>query len=438
MVADRDVTAPETQAESPPARRRWPIGEPALPDPSPGELLAAELQDAGEDRARRHYAELDGAEAAAFGAPVAVDRMSGLRESGTFAGAPDLTILASTREDKSTSDHYRVAVQRVRDAYAVAEMRLAAAADDALAGAWSVHDLARAAKATRRLAAQRRRTESLEQCVRGRWWIHRFQCRGCGQVHDGPPLTCNQRTCPACVPKLRAQNIAHVLELLEGVDQVRQQKGMRVPRWRFLTLTIKSFDEFLPMRRFMAKAWGKLIRHKFWTKNVGACVAVWETTHTAAGWHVHVHALIDAYLPRDVVVRAWGKVTEGLGEAVGVHLSEPKGGRKQIARELAKYVAKDLGGACSEQTAAWGVAGNPWRLAEFLDGSFRWRTLRTYGDCYDAAERLQAKGTLTCESCAGSMDYLESVWLTDDQVAALRSARRARVPASGSATAAAP
>lgn len=298
--------------------------------------------------------------------------------------------------------------------------------------------MARRAKITKKLEATQRRIRSFENCAEGKVCVHQFHCRGCGQVHDSPPLTCNQRTCPSCVPKLRAQNIAHVLELLEAVDSLRLKNGHRPPRWRFVTLTIKSFDEFLPMRRFMAKAWGKLIRHRFWARAVNACVACWETTHTAAGWHVHVHALVDAFLPRETLVRAWSKVTGGLGQDVGVHISEPKGTRASIARELAKYVAKDLGGAGAADSSAWGVAGTADRLAEFLDGSFRWRTLRTYGDCYKVADQLrQTGGGLTCQECELDFEYLGTVWLTPEQFGEHLAARRKR-PASGQGTPAAP
>lgn len=410
---------------------------PQLPKPTPGQLLAWKIAGTSEDRAVRLEANADGPlvrEAMALDLP---ERKTQWRESGAFAAAPDPRVLASTREDKSTCDTYLTAVARVRDAYAIQEIRLTEAEREASA-AWSVAGLARHRKIEKKLHSVRRRVIAFEACAEGKVCVHRFACPCCGQKHDGPPLTCNQRICPACVPKLRASNIAHVLELLEAVDELRQKRGHRPPRWRFVTLTVRSFDAFLPMRRFMAKAWGKLIRHRFWQRAVGASVACWETTHTAAGWHVHVHALVDAFIPRDTLVRAWGKVTEGLGQAVGVHISEPKGSRKSIARELAKYVAKDLGGASAEQTTAWGVAGTPHRLAEFLDGSFRWRTLRTYGDCYRVADLLKTQSSLQCHDCGVGFDYLGTVWLTPEELDEQRSARRASAPARGNATPAAP
>lgn len=407
-----------------------------LPNPSPGSILAGKVAGYAEDVAVRMEQNAHAEAGAWVMTPAA--RQPAWRESGTFAAAPEQHVLASTREDKSTSDLYLTAVARVRDAYAVQEMQLQEAEREA-SNAWSVAGLARYRKLGQKLESVRKRIKAFEACAEGKVCVHRFACPTCGQMHDSPPLTCNQRTCPACVPKLRAQNIAKVLELLERVDDRRQKAGERTPRWRFLTLTMRSMPDFLPMRRFMAKAFGKLIRHRFWTKNVRAAVVCWETTHTAAGWHVHVHALIDAFLPRDVVVRAWSKVTDGLGQDVGVHISEPKGGRKSIARELAKYIAKDLGGAGAEATTAWGVAGTPHRLAEFLNGSFRWRTLRTYGDCYAVSDSAKDGGSLQCDECGVGFEYLATVWLTIEELEAQRSARRAKqVPADGSATPAAP
>ena len=429
------MTAAAPQAAGGQTRRPAPV---RLSTPTPGEILRGRVAGLAEDVAVR-------LEAANNATPLQSAAMmladphapTSWRESGSFAGTPSPTTLASTREDKSTCNLYLDAIARVRDAYAIQETRLTEAEREA-ANAWSVAGMARRAKISKKLEATQRRIRSFENCAEGKVCVHQFACPGCGQVHDSPPLTCNQRTCPGCVPKLRAQNIAHVLELLEAVDQLRLRNGRRPPRWRFVTLTIKSFDEFLPMRRFMAKAWGKLIRHRFWQRAVEACVACWETTHTAAGWHVHVHALVDAFLPRETLVRAWSKVTGGLGQDVGVHISEPKGTRASIARELAKYVAKDLGGAGAEDSSAWGVAGSSERLAEFLDGSFRWRTLRTYDDCYRVADLLkQQGGSLTCDDCKLDFGYLGTVWLTPEGYDELLASRR-RKPAAGQATPAAP
>jgi hypothetical protein len=411
-----------------------------LPTPSPGEILAHAILQGAEDRAVRLEASIGSAELAHAVALDVPDRKPEWRESGTFAGTPDVAALALTREVKSTSELYLRASARVRDAYAIQE-RLLTEAEHEARQAWSLAALRRAAKIEAKVSGVRRRIAALEACTQGKVCVHRFACPTCGQTHDSPPLTCNQRVCPACVPKLRAQNIAKVLELLDAVDDLRQKRGERTPRWRFVTLTVTSFDRFAPMRRFMAKAWGKLIRHRFWSRAVQASIACFETTHTKAGWHVHVHAIVDAFLPRDVLVRAWEKVTEGLGQAVGVHISEPKGTRASLARELAKYIAKDLGGAGSdgeEATSAWGVAGTAARLAEFLDGSFRWRTLRTYGDCYKVADKLKAAGALSCKECGVGLEYVGTAWLAPDELDEMRARRRARVPAQGSATPAAP
>lgn len=429
------MTAAAPQAAGSQTRQRTPV---RLPTPTPGEILRGRVAGLAEDLAVRLEANCNATPELAAAMRVADPHPpTAWRESGSFTGTPSPTTLASTREDKSTCELYLAAIARVRDAYAIQETRLTEAEQEAW-NAWSVAGMARRKRLTARLEATQRRIRAFENCAEGKVCVHQFACPGCGQVHDSPPLTCNQRTCPGCVPKLRAQNIAHVLELLEAVDTLRQQKGHRTPRWRFVTLTVRSFDDFLAMRRFMAKAWGKLIRHRFWQRAVGACVACWETTHTAAGWHVHVHALVDAYLPRETLVRAWSKVTGGLGQAVGVHISEPKGDRRSIARELAKYVAKDLGGAGAADSSAWGVAGTAERLAEFLDGSFRWRTLRTYGDCYRAADLLrQVSGKLTCQECMLDFGYLGTVWLDPEGYGALLASRRKK-PATGQATPAAP
>lgn len=354
----------------------------------------------------------------------------------TRNGCADLSNLASTRDVKSTSGaakvRYRAAAQRVAEALDVATDRLSDAVSAADAGSWSAAGYRRHQKAVAALRSHQSRRERLIECTTGAVGVQVMRCvGGCGEQYAAA-MTCNVRICPRCVAKARRRNQAKVLGLLETIDEVRRRRGKPPARWRFLTLTTKSQPEFAPMRRAMGRWWGRLIRRKWWRVNVGACIVFMETTHTESGWHVHLHALVDAYVPRDWLCRVWREITRGAGRPEGQHVSAPQAGRKGIARELAKYAAKDLGSAQLDEDdprAVWGVAGTAERLAEFYLGSLRWRTLRTYGDAYDA-QKYQQDNRITraclCEKCNSDMVYERTVWMRADALADL--ARRRGPP----------
>ena len=392
------------------------LGLGSASDPTPPRV--ADLLDSwGEDEARR--LEAANRSPATEGELPELDEEYGATEldSGDSPGGFDVDNLGLTRDVKSTSKRYRTAAIRVAAAMDVATDRLTGELRAADAGAWSAAGMKRWQRKLAKLGAHANRKERLVECCTGAVGVQVFACRhGCGEQY-GAVMGCNVRVCPRCAPKLRRANQAKVLRIMEVVDELRRKSARPPATWRFVTLTVRSGPEFLPMRRFVGRAWGKLMRWKFWRDNVQACMAFFETTHTAKGWHVHVHALVDGFVPRAQLVQAWAKVTEGQGEPQGQHVSLPKGGRKAIARELAKYAAKDLGGACADEAAGdpWGVAGTPGRLAEFYLGSLRWRTLRTYGDAYDAAaheDASQVYSAMLCECCGQpDMEYTRTRWV---------------------------
>lgn len=438
--------------------------------------------------------------------------------------------LALTREVKSASRRYLLSAMKVDRAFGLLAAQLEAAA--AAAVGWSDRSAQRQLAILGKLSAVNRRRASMRQCVLGRVAVRVYRCTSCGGMHPGAEQTCQQRVCPRCCQKLRKQAQAHVMDLLDVVDRRRQQRGAAPARWRFLTLTVPSLPKFLPMRHLVARSWGKLLRstsvgmRRVQVRQladgslqrkpvgiIGAAVASMETTHTRAGWHVHVHALVDAFLPRAGVVRAWQQILFGellrdaqngrqiyqgdpirdctvraaralqriaraapLTEAstsadgqpcarvvqlaefveralevariapgdraaarsqlaellaltpteVGVHLSEPKGDRRAIVRELSKYLAKDLAGSSTdeadEMASEWGVAGTSERLAEFIAGIHRWRALRAYGAAYDAqAELEKIKATMSCTHCGSEdLEFLAVEWCTDAEAARYR------------------
>jgi len=458
-------------------------------------------------------------------------------------------VFAGQRSDHvwSAARRYLNAAVRVDQAHEIALQILrerAANADDG----WSVAGHRRRLALLARIDATQARRIKIRQCVTGKLCVPVLVCNRCGGTKLGGAMSCNSRCCPRCVGKLRRANQAKVHDILALVDERRSQVARLPARWRFLTLTLPSLAEFEPMRRWLGRCWGELLRTRLWRDRDPACVMAMESTHTKAGWHVHVHSVVDEFLPRVQLVRAWQRIawrlvvkdaalqlvphqqqrqlrTRGDRDDVAaalvvartlqrleriapqtwdtvrdlvdaaaagdrgaqrkvarlqllcgrVHTStgaidlrdlvadavravhrrsdrrtatvarwqlrrllhllpragaqdirDGHGSREAMVAELAKYAAKDLGGAAVESEGEWGVAGTPQRLAEFLLGSFRWRTLRSYGDAY-RAELREIKEPAECPCCSEPMQHLRTVLYSQAEYAVAVAIERKRM-----------
>lgn len=443
--------------------------------------------------------------------------------------------LPSMSEVISTARRYVLAATRVDEAFGLLETQLR---DEATGGAWSASAMRRGLALLARADATGSRRLKVRRCVVGDLQVPTFVCACCGQVKLGVPMTCNSRACPRCVGKLRRANQKKVHALLELVDQRRQQQHQRAARWRFATLTLPSMPAFGPMRRRIGEAWGQLLRTRIW-QTVGASIAAFETTHTARGWHVHLHAIVDQFLPRIQLAQSWARIVYRLavrdaregppipwlarngeratsplsshaaaaaatlqsmqraapmtwgaaramadrdqafaarfalalergtahadGDALELrhlardavrlvstlatrqertvarwqlrsivrqvpwvaaqHVRGTAGTRAQIVHELAKYAAKDLGAAGAANGGEWGVAGTPQRLAEFMRHSFRWRTLRAYGDAFDAQLR-EDQAPIACDDCGTACTFDRTLIYTAAEWRSIEAQRR--------------
>lgn len=429
-------------------------------------------------------------------------------------------------ERQSSLGRYTVAAARVDAAFALLEGRLSDAVWSATGGTASDH--LRRFSLERKLEATRRRRQAVQHCTRGDLAGTFYRCTCCGQVKLAAIQTCQHRACPRCCSKLRLANQAKLHELLGAVEAHRRQLCRPLPVWRFLTLTIPSHERFRAARGDLCNTWAQLLAGAWWRQRSGvkAAIACLETTHTAAGWHVHLHAVVDSFLPRHELIGAWqlaawrahlvpirrecrglqrtltafrqdprvnrrpsdqecqrlaflrgllrvartvqehaiglqqannwsefatwARVVIGnrcasftsrrhrvlirraarclvaaLPTGAGQHVSKPEGSRDVIVRELAKYLAKDLGvgdGAASD----WGVFGSAERGCEFLEGTWRWRTLRTYGEAFDLIEPDEAC-RLECDDCGSAdLEREPTRWLTPAQVDDFEAQKRAR------------
>lgn len=191
------------------------------------------------------------------------------------------------------------------------------------------------------------------------------QCQKCGEVQKFPNR-CDQHFCPECQPRLSNER-RRAVEW--WTHEIKQPKHVVLTVQNLPNITKAHIQEF---RRW----WTNLRRSKFARHWHGGFYSL-EITNEGRGWHLHLHALINAHWIDAVGLSvAWNKANNGLGRIVKV-----KDGReKNYLKEVTKYTVK------GPQLAAWPKEV----ICEFLDAFDGVRTFGVFGDLY-------AKRTLFAE-----------------------------------------
>lgn len=236
-------------------------------------------------------------------------------------------------------------------------------------------------------------------------------CLGCMSsklVESG----CSRRWCPVCARKISAERTARFLSAVE-----------RMSSPIFVTLTIQNVAEARAGIRGLRNAFGKFKRRKwFQSLNVAGGIAALEITNRGAGWHPHLHIVLDCQWlaptrlkpqPGDTkaVIKAkcaqsqaelsdeWASCT-GQNSAI-VWVKKADAG---IVHEVLKYSVKpsDLI-ACSD---------NPGDLIRAMEGT---RLVTTWGTCYGIAAEQRKKANeertpCKCENCQAANWMPEAVW----------------------------
>lgn len=145
------------------------------------------------------------------------------------------------------------------------------------------------------------------------------------KVYRVRPALCRQASCFICGPRYRRW-LRHCVQGsvdLMGLD-------------RLLTLTLRA-GGMSPgeSRAKLMRCWNRL--REWITRTLGALDYLWVVEVTARGTF-HLHVLVDRYLPRSQVKRAWEHIT---GDSWGVDVRALRGNR--AARYISKYVTKLAG-----------------------------------------------------------------------------------------------
>jgi hypothetical protein len=160
---------------------------------------------------------------------------------------------------------------------------------------------------------------------------------------------CENFFCPICARRLAADRRRSVEW---WTHQVRQPKHV--------VLTSRNTETLTPQRvKDFKAAWTKLRRRKFAKGWRGGFYSL-EITNEGKGWHLHLHALVDAY---------W--IDAGVGQDIAiVKVKDARG--KEYLRELCKYIVD------GNQLASW--SGED--IATYIEAFTGQRCFGTFGALY--------------------------------------------------------
>lgn len=217
-------------------------------------------------------------------------------------------------------------------------------------------------------------------------------CNGCNAVQKFPNR-CDQFFCPECQPRL-SQDRKKAVEW--WTREVRQPKHV--------VLTVKNVGNLTKQHVQEFRGWfTKLRRTKFASNWLGGFYSM-EVTNEGEGWHLHLHALIDAkWIDSFGLSAHWAKATNGFGRIVKVKDAR---GQNYLA-EVTKYAVKGV------QLAAW--TGE--NICTFIDAFRGVRTFGVFGSLYGARTKFRewwlqvrgAKPKCSC-GCCDARYFSEAEW----------------------------
>ena len=207
-------------------------------------------------------------------------------------------------------------------------------------------------------------------------------CCDCGKVRKFPNR-CDLFFCPECANHLQNERTRQVQWWAE---RIQQPKHVVLTTKRIRDLSPGHVDE---IRRMFSQ----LRRRKFARNWKGGYYGI-QITHTAKGWMLHIHALIDArWIDEAELKQQWRSVTNGHSYIVRVKDCR----RTDYLRETTRYVIH------GSQLAAW----PPEVIATFVRAFNGKRTFGVFGSLFGArtefaqwiATLKQAKPRCDCGSC---------------------------------------
>jgi hypothetical protein len=216
-------------------------------------------------------------------------------------------------------------------------------------------------------------------------------CRRCHR-HRVFPTHCDTIWCPRCAAIVAARRAAIINEW-----------ARQIPYPKHVVLTVRASQQPLAQQiQNLVQAIGKLRRRKICRAWIAG---IWrlEVTWAPAGWHPHLHLLVDApYTDQAALAKAWAEILGQDVAIVWIAATTPA----EYIHEVTKYVTKP--------TAIQQIP--PERLRELVAALTRHRTMGTWGllrhrntTKYHPEQQNPQQG-LTCE--CGAQDWK---WYSDNE-----------------------
>lgn len=189
------------------------------------------------------------------------------------------------------------------------------------------------------------------------------QCTGCGHVQKFPNR-CDLFYCPECQPRL-SQDRKKAVEW--WTREIGQPKHM--------VLTVKNVSDLTSGHVQQFRKWFNNLRRSKFARNWRGGFYSIEVTNEGKGWHLHLHALIDAnWIDEFQLSEHWQRLTNSMGRIVKVR--DARG--KDYLAEVTKYCVKGV------QLAAW----DPNTISTFIDAFKGLRTFGVFGSLYGARTKF--------------------------------------------------
>jgi len=221
-------------------------------------------------------------------------------------------------------------------------------------------------------------------------------CDSCGTVKKFPNR-CDLFYCPECQAAL-------------GRDRKRQIEWwthtIRQPK--HVVLTLKNIPDLTRAHLDEVGKWFTTLRRRKFAQNWRGGFYTIECTNEGKGWHVHIHALVDAkWIDSAALARQWDSVTRGFGRIVKVRDCR----NADYLSEVTKYCVK------GSQLAAWPAAS----VAVFVRAFTGKRTFGVFGELYGArtefaefiATMKSARPICDC-GCMTATYFSEADWIVKE------------------------
>jgi hypothetical protein len=230
----------------------------------------------------------------------------------------------------------------------------------------------------------------LDGCHKTEWIAECTQCRRIRRFYN----RCEISHCPMCQARLARERAGTVEWWTQRIDQPKH-----------IVLTVRNTDQLTnDYVRWFKHCWSRLRRSSFAAAWQGGFYSL-EVTNEGHGWHLHLHALIDArWVDQKELAIRWANIV-GQDFAI-VKVKDVRG--SDYIREVTKYTVK------GNDLAAWSAPD----IAAYIDAMAGVRSFGVFGKLYSQRTAWRKwLDTLQAEKPACECGCTTAIILSPDEYA---------------------